>query len=163
VALPLRYAKVAVHIGDALIPQDMFAVKSLADFLPQIRTVSERSRFKEFFRGRTFRRAQETAEAIPVSTRYKEAALDLLEHELSYLESQEDYDYAITLHDNEVVLSMTYTRYMPYYPKNLQFVFGVSAPNAPYVRINGREDSYKPNIVRDYINQCIDNAMMRHG
>ncbi len=163
IALPLRYTKVSVHIGDALIPQDMFAMKSLTDFLPQIKRVSERVRFKEFFRGQISQRAQEASEANPASARFREAALDLLEHELSYLESQEDYDYTITLDDHEVVLSMTYTQHMPYYPKKLQFVLGVSAINAPYVRINGHQYGYKPNIIRTYINQLVEKAMERLG
>jgi hypothetical protein len=33
VTLPLHYTKVSVHVGDSLIPQDMFAVKSLTEFL----------------------------------------------------------------------------------------------------------------------------------
>jgi hypothetical protein len=33
VALPLHYTKVTVHVGDSLIPKDMFAVRSLTEFL----------------------------------------------------------------------------------------------------------------------------------
>lgn len=161
VALPLRYTTVSVHVGDALIPEDLFAVKSLTDFLPRTPRASERTRFKAFLRGRAFQRAQEASEANPASVRSKGAALDLLEYELSYVESQEDYDYAITLNGNEVVLSMTYARHIPHYPEKLQFVFGVSAQSEPYVRINGRAYGYKPNIVRDYINQVIANALVR--
>jgi len=33
VELPLHYTKVAVEVGDALIPKDMFAVRSLSEYL----------------------------------------------------------------------------------------------------------------------------------
>ena len=86
----------------------------------------------------------------------KETVLDMIENELVYLESQFDYNYSLKLIGDEVAIELIYTQKMPYYPKNLRIIFGITTEGVGYVEIDGKKYKYSRQFIRNHINRSIN-------
>lgn len=92
----------------------------------------------------------------PTPTQSQDIVLDMLENEIEYLESQLEYDYAISMTaENEITVFLNYIQNMAEYPREIECVLKASNPNERYAILDGKNYSYKPDIVRWYVNNKV--------
>ena len=80
----------------------------------------------------------------------------MVDNELVFLQSQMDYKYSLNLQNNELIVSMNYIHQMEYYPKKLEFAFGMGQVGG-YARIDGNKFRYTPNFIMEKIYHSINN------
>jgi len=85
-----------------------------------------------------------------------DSLLDMVDNELVFLQSQMDYKYSLNLQNNELIVSMNYIHQMEYYPKKLEFAFGMGQVGG-YARIDGNKFRYTPNFIMEKIYHSINN------
>jgi hypothetical protein len=95
-----------------------------------------------------------TLEAPPPSGA-QELVLDMLDSEMEYLESQTEYDYAVSMtSENEITVIMNYTQNMSAYPREVECVL-VSDRKQQYAVLDGNQRIYEPGVIKEHINRII--------
>lgn len=92
---------------------------------------------------------------------HHEILLNMIDNELSFLESQIDYDYGLKIEGNEVTVSLQYIQKMSYYPKQLRFIFGM-INNKGYVKVNGEQYQYTQRFIKEHINKSIQDYFSKN-
>lgn len=90
-------------------------------------------------------------QAEPVLSPGQRTALEMLDSELEYLDSQADYQYSLSMEDTKVIITMSLVQRNPSYPQHIECVLATSGDNERYARINGQEFRYQPGIIQNYL------------
>ncbi len=99
--------------------------------------------------------ASDGASSASASNReVSERIFTLIEPEIDYLETQLDYSFTMRIEGREVCVKLEYSREAPYYPRQVNFAFGIHR-GAAYVRVDGQTYPYTTGYIRSHIARVI--------
>jgi len=103
------------------------------------------------------RKSENEADKIAEVTPQQEAVLKMLDNEMTYLEAQPDYTYAISMRNSEVHINLTRIQELLPYPRALNCILAIEH-SGPCITINGHRVPYRSGMIYEYINGLVAEA-----